>query len=117
MFRLLFLITIALLIPLFFLLLFLSSIYNKLVMLRNRCQDAYSQMDAQLKGGDDLIPQDKAASTCRAYNDAVTSYNAFREALPNKLIARIFHFETVVLSPGAKVQNPDPKLTADNMGD
>ena len=107
MFRLLFLATLALFIPLFFLLLFISSIYNKLASLRNRCQETYARLDAKLK---QLPPnyksaeglgaltqelasaQTEAAAACRAYNDAVTNYNTFREGFPNKLIARMFYF-------------------------
>src|SRR5438270_655247 len=42
-------VVIALLIPVFFLFLFVSSIYNKLLALRNRVKSAYAELDRQLK--------------------------------------------------------------------
>jgi LemA protein len=43
-------------VPLFFLLIFVVSNYNKLVELRNRFLNAFSQIDVQLKRRHDLIP-------------------------------------------------------------
>src|ERR1700690_1475281 len=51
-----FIIALALLIPLFFIFLFVTSSYNKLVALRNSFKNAYSQIDVQLKRRYDLIP-------------------------------------------------------------
>src|SRR5213594_4992543 len=56
MFKLLFIAAIALLVPVFFILLFISSSYNKLVGLRNRFKNAFAQIDVQLKRRYDLIP-------------------------------------------------------------
>src|SRR5881628_480546 len=56
MFKLLFIAAIALLVPVFFILLFISSAYNKLVALRNAFKNAYAQIDVQLKRRYDLIP-------------------------------------------------------------
>ena len=56
MFKLLFIAAIALLVPVFFILLFISSSYNKLVALRNAFKNAYAQIDVQLKRRYDLIP-------------------------------------------------------------
>ena len=41
-------VTLVLVIPLFFLLTFVVSGYNKLVMLRNRFKNAFAQIDVQL---------------------------------------------------------------------
>ena len=49
-------VTLVLVIPLFFLLTFVVSGYNKLVMLRNRFKNAFAQIDVQLKRRYDLIP-------------------------------------------------------------
>jgi LemA protein len=43
-------------VPLFFLVVFVISAYNKLVALRNRYKNAFSQIDVQLKRRYDLIP-------------------------------------------------------------
>jgi LemA protein len=52
----LFIVLIILVIPLFFIVVFVISGYNKLVTLRNRYKNAYAQIDVQLKRRYDLIP-------------------------------------------------------------
>ena len=47
---------VALLVPLFFLLIYVVSSFNKLVGLRNRFKNAFAQIDVQLKRRYDLIP-------------------------------------------------------------
>jgi len=47
---------VAVVVPLFFILMWLASAYNRLVALRNRFKNAYAQIDVQLKRRHDLIP-------------------------------------------------------------
>jgi len=54
--RELFLIIVMVVVPLFFLLVFVVGMYNRLVALRNRFKNAFSQIDVQLKRRYDLIP-------------------------------------------------------------
>src|SRR6266542_3186205 len=54
--KILFLVGIAVVLPLFFICVFAVSAFNKLVGLRNRFKNAYAQIDVQLKRRYDLIP-------------------------------------------------------------
>ncbi len=56
MIKLLVIVVVVLIVPLFFIAVFVASAYNKLVSLRNRYKNAYSQIDVQLKRRYDLIP-------------------------------------------------------------
>src|ERR1700674_1735972 len=47
---------VAIVVPLFFILMWIASGFNKLVTLRNRFKNAYAQIDVQLKRRYDLIP-------------------------------------------------------------
>src|SRR5436309_8989672 len=50
------LVLVALVVPVFLVLMFIISAYNRLVALRNRYKNAYAQIDVQLKRRYDLIP-------------------------------------------------------------
>src|SRR5438105_15697149 len=50
------LLLIVLVVPLFFILMWIVSGYNRLVALRNRFKNAFAQIDVQLKRRYDLIP-------------------------------------------------------------
>src|SRR5512137_2676927 len=52
----LFILLIVVAVPVFFVLLFVISAYNKLVTLKNRFKNAYAQIDVQLRRRYDLIP-------------------------------------------------------------
>ena len=56
---------VAVVVPLFFILMWLASAYNRLVALRNRYKNAYAQIDVQLKRRYDLIPN--LVETAKAY--------------------------------------------------
>jgi len=56
---------VAVVVPLFFILMWLASGYNRLVALRNRFKNAYAQIDVQLKRRYDLIPN--LVETAKAY--------------------------------------------------
>ena len=61
----LFLIIVMVVVPLFFLLVLVVGMYNRLVALRNRFKNAFSQIDVQLKRRYDLIPN--LVETARGY--------------------------------------------------
>lgn len=103
--KLLFVAIIALVIPLFFVLVFVMSTVNKLANLRDRCRDARqrlstntnstpatpgaSQPDADLKARED-------------YHLTVEQYNRARRQFPSSLLARLWGFrepEPVPLQP------------------
>ena len=50
------LVIVAVIVPVFFVLMWVISAYNRLVSLRNRFKNAYAQIDVQLKRRYDLIP-------------------------------------------------------------
>src|SRR5215468_3448908 len=56
MIRALIILVVILVVPLFFILIWIMSSYNRLVALRNRFKNAFSQIDVQLKRRYDLIP-------------------------------------------------------------
>ena len=56
MFKGLFILVIVVVVPVFFVLMWLVGAYNRLVALRNRFKNAYAQIDVQLKRRYDLIP-------------------------------------------------------------
>src|SRR5213596_3428809 len=56
MLKVLFVVVIVLVIPIFFIAVFGISAYNRLVALRNRYKNAFAQIDVQLKRRYDLIP-------------------------------------------------------------
>src|ERR1700704_5025735 len=56
MLKILFVVVIVLVVPIFFVAVFGISAYNRLVSLRNRFKNAYAQIDVQLKRRYDLIP-------------------------------------------------------------
>src|SRR3989449_4283941 len=56
MIKVLVVVIVVLVVPVFFVLMWIISGYNKLVALRNRFKNAYAQIDVQLKRRYDLIP-------------------------------------------------------------
>jgi LemA protein len=56
MLKVLIILVVVLVVPIFFVLMWIVSSYNRLVALRNRYKNAYSQIDVQLKRRYDLIP-------------------------------------------------------------
>ena len=119
MFRLIFLIAIGLVIPLFFLLLLVSSSYNKLRSLQKGCHKALGELaaaESALKNTQKKLPgaigrepqlqdpainalreelasmEKKRASAGQICNEAVVNYDAFRSAFPHNIVAGLFGF-------------------------
>lgn len=76
--KILFLTLIALVIPLFFVLIFVLGTYNRLAGLRNRCRASGSAPDQNL--------------VSERQREAIKQYDEARRAFPAKLIARLFGF-------------------------
>src|SRR5215475_5748273 len=93
--RLLIIAVIIIIIPLFFLVTFAISVYNRLVGLRNRYKNAYAQIDVQLKRRYDLIPN--LVETAKGY------MKHERETLENVTKARNVAYaaaQTAAANPG-----------------
>jgi hypothetical protein len=82
----LFLILVAAVIPLFFVLIYVLSEYNKLAALRRRCQSAASRVG--MTAGNP------------SYEDAVVQYDKARSRFPGRWIALAFGFGPVDKSRG-----------------
>ena len=87
---------------------FVILIYNGLVMKRQRVNQAFADVDVQLKQRQNLIPNlvetvkgyashEKetldAVISARFYNSAVQDYNTSREQFPGSIVAGMFNFE------------------------
>ena len=93
--KILFILLLIIIIPIFFILMFVISAYNWLVALRNRYKNAYAQIDVQLKRRYDLIPN--LVETAKGY------IKHERETLENVTKARniaIGAAQTAAANPG-----------------
>ena len=81
--KLLFLTIIALVIPLFFVLVFVMSTINKLTILRRRC------LDIRERGNSQSAPEPQ---TRDEFNPAAEQYNAARRSFPANLVAMLWGF-------------------------
>src|SRR6267143_1967973 len=90
--------------------LFTIAVYNRLVVLRNRFRNAFSQIDVQLKRRYDLIPnlvesvkgylqheRQTLEAVTKARGDSVMEYNTRRESFPDNLLAGAFGFSAAEL--------------------
>jgi hypothetical protein len=81
--KLLILTIIALVIPLFFVFVFVMSTVNKLTILRQRC------LDIRERGHTQSVSEAQARSD---FNVAMEQYNEVRKRFPGKLLARLWGF-------------------------
>ena len=81
--KLLIITVVALVIPLFFVLVFVMSTVNKLTSLRRRCLDIRERADPQ------SAPEPQARSE---FNVAAKQYNAARRQFPTNLLATMWGF-------------------------
>jgi hypothetical protein len=107
MIKLLILLAVAMVVPVFFVLTWLISSYNWLMALRNRFTYAAKELDAQLQRRNQLLQanaesdrladelastEQKISSARQTYNDAAKLYNARRQTIPGRWIASLFGF-------------------------
>jgi len=89
---------IALVIPVFFALIFASSTYSKLDMLRRRCREARERLDAaaenQRDSGGLQSGENTMGELSRDYAAAAENYESARKAFPASLVAAVFGFRS-----------------------
>ena len=81
MIKFVFLAIIALVIPVFFALMFTMSAYNRLTQLRARCREA----QGRLESGEPKVAE--------AYQQALAEYESARRTFPGNLLARLGGFD------------------------
>ena len=96
--KILFISIIALVIPLFFMLVFVLSTYNKLAALRNRCREARDRIEAASLAGLPPVPSSLVDAT-RDYLAAAENYEAASTGFPASLVALVFGFRPVEILP------------------
>lgn len=90
-----FLYFVALVIPVFFVFIFLMSAYNRLATLRKRCQEASSELQSARNEADEESAQQRWTSASAAFENA-------RSAFPGPLLVALF-----------RIALPEPPLSAD----
>jgi hypothetical protein len=92
--KLLFIAIIALVIPAFFVLVFVMSTVNRLANLRNRCRDARERLNADTAqtAPTATSPPDPDLQGRQDYNLTVEQYNRARKRFPASLLARLWGF-------------------------
>src|SRR5262245_16300182 len=115
--------------------LWLMYIYNGLVVAGNRFENAFAQIDVQLKRRYELIPnlveavkgymgheretldavltstENKIGFARQAFNDAATDYNIRREVFPAVKVAGIFGFKEAALLETAETERAAPRVS------
>jgi len=91
----LFLILVALVIPVFFVLLFVTSAYHRLAALRGRCEEIL--MEARAVTGPAEL-----ARVGQAYDQAVAAYDRIRLRFPERWLATLFRFAAPDAWPSSK---------------
>jgi hypothetical protein len=94
------LLSVAAVVPCFFILTWLFSSYHRLVGLRDRVQQAHRELQAMLKENPAIIEQQNLSRNLvlrsEAYHESVSAYNKFRDTFPANLIAKLCHFSQAV---------------------
>ena len=86
MFKILFILGVAVAVPVFFVLTWLTSSYHRLATLRDHCETIRKrQVNAQ--GAPNDLPDGE-----RDYGEALAKYNQCRQAFPTSIISAIFGF-------------------------
>ena len=94
----------ALIIPLYFVLMWVVSTHRRLVVMRDRCKEAFAQFETQLRRREDLSTNpaeftslEKELGPARAaYNQCVSAYNSALQTFPARLLAVFCNFPPAV---------------------
>jgi hypothetical protein len=120
-----FLTIIALIIPLFFVLMFVMSTYNRLAALRDRCRRSLAavtslrERHASLMAGHNQKARDlelkrvdqELASTLQSYNDLAAEYNEACREFPINLVAGALGLSPMEkISPKPSRSNDQPRI-------
>lgn len=90
--KLIFVIVVALIIPAFFVMMFVQGTYGRLTVLRSRCETTRTRL-RELQSAS--AHPDDVRATEAAYEELATEYDSLRRKLPSRWVAAWFGFQPI----------------------